>query len=108
MPQSILLNDIIEPMMQRIGLPPLLVIMTEARRMTYWGYFLAFYKNKRQTIAALNEKSLLAYQYSVSYTHLDVYKRQPRSCGEDNTVVPPLSVQQDSSPMCPLSLSRCV
>ena len=31
--------------------------------MTDWGYFLAFYKNKRQTIAALNEKSLLAYQY---------------------------------------------
>lgn len=62
-PQSILLNDIIETMMQRIGLPPLLVIMTEARRMTDWGYFLAFYKNKRQTIAALNEKSLLAYQY---------------------------------------------
>ena len=62
-PQSILLNDIIETMMQRIGLPPLLVIMTEARRMTDWGYFLAFYKNKRQTIAELNEKSLLAYQY---------------------------------------------
>lgn len=27
------------------------------------------------------------------------------AAAEDNTVVPPLSVQQDSSPMCPLSLS---
>ena len=46
-------------MMQRIGLPPLLVIMTEARRMTDWGYFLAFYKNKRQPIAALNNEQPL-------------------------------------------------
>ena len=59
---SIYLADILESIMKHITIEPLHVILSETNHLLEWGHYFAYYPIKKHI--------------PVSYTHLDVYKRQ--------------------------------
>ena len=62
-PDRIYLTDILQYLVKRLDLTPMRVIFIQACKLTQWGYYIAFYKNKHFAIHSLNRKSLMAFRY---------------------------------------------
>ena len=60
---SIYLIDMFEAVLKHIELEPMRVILTEAFRLTEWGYYITYYTKKRRNILSLNDLVLTAHQY---------------------------------------------
>ena len=70
-PSSICIIDIFEAILKHIELEPLHAIMSEAFRLTEWGYYIAYYDNKKLALQKLNKLIIPAVQHlregNVSY-----------------------------------------
>ena len=60
---SVYLIDMFEAVLKHIELEPMRVILTEAFRLTEWGYYITYYTKKRRSILTLNNLVLTAHQH---------------------------------------------
>lgn len=59
----IYITDIMQHLLERLDLEPLRVIFSQVCKLTQWGYYISFYKNKNPAVHILNRKSLMAFRH---------------------------------------------
>ena len=63
MPDSICIVEIVEAILKHIELEPLRIVLAETFRLTEWGYYIAYYEDKKQALQDLNEQITASVQY---------------------------------------------
>ena len=63
MPDSICIVEIVEAILKHIELEPLRIVLAETFRLTEWGYYIAYYTDRRQALEDLNGRVAASVQY---------------------------------------------
>lgn len=63
MPDSICIVEIVEAILKHVELEPLRIVLAETFRLTEWGYYIAYYTDRRQALEDLNGRVAASVQY---------------------------------------------
>ena len=63
MPDSICIGEIVEAILKHVELEPLRIVLAETFRLTEWGYYIAYYTDRRQALEDLNGRVAASVQY---------------------------------------------